>query len=168
MVYSMRMIAGKGVNLKPFGLDDLDFLYRWNNDPEYSGPFEPFEPVSREELEEWLPREKPGVLWHIIMAPSGERVGQIVARLQDDGSYQIGFRLVPAARGKGYCTEAARALIVHLFDGGVTRVTAEANPVNKPSRRVLKKLGFSEIEYKEMAIEVNGAWLSGVVYELRR
>ncbi len=162
------MIAGKGVDLKPFGSDDLDFLYRWNNNSEYSGPFEPFEPVSRGELAEWLPREKPGVLWHIMVAPDGERVGQIVARLQEDGSYQIGFRVVPAARGRGYCTEAARALINHLFENGVTRVTAEANPENKPSRRVLGKLGFREIEYREKAIEVDGVWLSGIVYELRR
>jgi [ribosomal protein S5]-alanine N-acetyltransferase len=161
------MIAGKGIYLKPFGLDDLEFLFRWNNDPEYSGPFEPFESVPREELAEWLSREKTSVLWHIMVAPSGEKVGQLVARLQEDGSYQIGFRVVPAARGRGYCTEAARALIDHLFESGVTRVIAEANPENKPSRRVLEKLGFSEIEYKEKAVEVNGVWLSGVVYELR-
>jgi RimJ/RimL family protein N-acetyltransferase len=149
-------------------LEDLEFLYLWNNDPAYSGQFEPFEPVSREELEEWLPREKPGILWHIIETPDGEKVGQIVARLQEDGSHQIGFRVAPSARGRGYCTEAAKALVKHLFEKGVKRVTAEANPNNKPSRRVLEKLGFKEVEYKAKAIEVNGVWLSGVVYEIRR
>jgi RimJ/RimL family protein N-acetyltransferase len=165
---SKSMIRGRGVRLKPFSLDDLEFLHTWNNVPDYTGPYEPFEPVSRGELEEWLPREKPGVLWHIIETPQGEKVGQIVARLQDDGSYQIGFRVIPGARGRDYCTEAARALIKYLFRGGVERVTAEANPENKPSRRVLEKLGFREIEFKENAIEVNGVWLSGIVYELRR
>jgi [ribosomal protein S5]-alanine N-acetyltransferase len=68
----------------------------------------------------------------------------------------------------GYCTEAAATLIQHLFDHGVERVTAEANPHNTPSLRVLEKLGFKKIEYKEKAVEINGAWLDGVVYELIR
>jgi len=167
-LHVLVMIRGRGVYLKPFDMEDLDFLYRWNNNPEYSGPFEPFEPVTCEELEEWLPSEKPGVIWHIIETPEGEKVGQIVARLQEDGSYQIGFRVVPQARGRGYCIEAARALVKHLFKSGVERVTAEANPENKSSRRVLEKLGFREVEYKEKGIEVDGVWLSGIVYELRR
>jgi RimJ/RimL family protein N-acetyltransferase len=33
---------------------------------------------------------------------------------------------------------------------------------------VLEKLGFSKIEYKEKAVELNGLWLDGIVYELRR
>jgi RimJ/RimL family protein N-acetyltransferase len=167
-LHVLAMIRGRGVRLKPFGSEDLDFLHMWNNDPEYSGPFEPFEPVSRGELEGWLPSEKPGVLWHIIETSRGEKIGQIVARLQDDDSYQIGFRIVPQARGRGYCTEAARVLIRHLFESGVKCVTAEANPDNKSSRRVLEKLGFSEVGFKENGIEVNGVWLSGIVYELRR
>jgi RimJ/RimL family protein N-acetyltransferase len=62
--------------------------------------FEPLEPVSREELEEWLPMEKPGQLWYIIGTLDGEKVGQIVGRYQDDGSVQIGYRIIPSARGR--------------------------------------------------------------------
>ena len=94
------MITGDMVRLRPFVLEDIDFLLRWNNDPEYSGVFEPFEPVSREELEEWIQREKPGQLWYIIGIPDGVMVGQIVGRYQDDGSVQIGYRIIPSARGE--------------------------------------------------------------------
>jgi RimJ/RimL family protein N-acetyltransferase len=55
-----------------------------------------------------------------------------------------------------------------MFTSGVNRVVAEANPGNKPSIRILEKLGFKKIEYKERAVEINGVWLDGVVYELRR
>lgn len=162
------MIKGDKVNLKPFGLEDAEFLLTWMNDPEYTGPYEPFEPVTRGELMEWLPGEKPGVLWHIIETPRGEKVGQIVARRQGDGSYQIGFRVIPAARRRGYCTEAAKTLVAHLFASGVKRIEAGANPANVSSRRVLEKLGFKEIGYKEKEVEINGVWLDGVVYELKR
>jgi ribosomal-protein-alanine N-acetyltransferase len=63
----------------------------------------------------------------------------------------------------GYCTEAVATLIQRLFDQGIRRVTAEANPHNTPSLQVLEKLGFIEIEYKEKAVEMNGVWLDGVV-----
>jgi RimJ/RimL family protein N-acetyltransferase len=143
------LIEGDRVHLKQFGIEDADFLHRWNNDPEYSGPYEPFEPVTREELHEWLPREKPDVLWYIIEITGGEKVGQIVARLQDDGSYQVGFRVVPLARSRSYCTEAMKTLVEYLFRIGVERIEAEANPVNTSSRRVLEKVGFRQISYKE-------------------
>ena len=162
------MIKGDTVHLRPFGLENLGFLLRWNNDPEYLGMFEPLEPVSREELEEWLPREKPGQLWYIIGTLDREKVGQIVGRYQDDGSVQIGYRIIPSARGRSYCTEAARMLVTHLFASGVEKIVAEANHGNTPSIRVLEKLGFKKIEYKARAVEINGIWLDGVVYELRR
>ncbi len=162
------MIKGQHIHLRPFGVEDTDFLLKWENDPCYSGEFEPLEPVTLEELEKWLPKEKPGQLWYIIETLAGEKVGQIVGRLQDDGSYQIGYRVIPPARDMGYCTDAAKAMVDHLFAIGVERVTAEANPRNVSSRRVLEKLGFREIEYKEKALELNGVWLDGVVYELRR
>jgi [ribosomal protein S5]-alanine N-acetyltransferase len=117
---------------------------------------------------EWLPKEKPGQLWYVIETSAREKVGQIVGRYQEDGSVQIGYRVIPSARGRGYSTEAARVLITHLFASGVERVVAEANPGNKPSTRVLEKLEFKEIEYKERALELNGVWLDGRVYELRR
>lgn len=156
------------VQLRPFGVEDVGFLLRWNNDPNYSDEFEPLEPVSREELMEWLPKEKPGQLWYVIETAAGEKVGQTVGRHQEDGSVPIGYRVIPSARGRGYCTEAARVLMAHLFASAVERVVAEANPGNKSSIMVLEKLGFREIEYKEKAVEINGVWLDGVVYELRR
>ena len=162
------MINGKTIRLKPFGIEDADFLLHWNNDPDYTGEFEPFEPVSRVELEDWLLRDRPDQLWYIIENVLGEKVGQIVGRYQRDGSIQIGYRVIPLARGRGYCTEAVATLVHNLFDRGIERITAEANPRNTPSLRVLEKLGFNEIEYKEKAVELNGVWLDGVVYELRR
>jgi ribosomal-protein-alanine N-acetyltransferase len=162
------MINGKTIQLKPFGIEDADFLLRWNNDPDYTGEFEPYEPVTRGDLEEWLLGNKPDQLWYIIENTLGEKVGQILGRYHKDGSVQIGYRVIPLARGRGYCTEAVATLIHHLFDQGIERITAEANPHNTPSLRVLEKLGFNEIEYKKKAVELNGVWLDGVVYELRR
>ncbi len=65
--------------------------------------------------------------------------------------------MIPLARGRGYCTEAVTSLIHNLFDRGIERITVEAYQRNMPS-----------LARAEKAIELNGVWLDGVVYELRR
>ena len=57
---------------------------------------------------------------------------------------EYGYRLVPDARGKGYATEAGRALLA-MADEWVTEpfeLMAMIDPRNAPSRNVIGKLGF--------------------------
>ena len=110
------MIFGTKVNLRPFSVEDLDYLHRWNNDPEYSGQFEPSDRISREELLKWLSNEK-DELWYIIETKDQVKIGQIVGRVKIEKTIEIGYRVIPAARNLGYCTEArqiARAVMQAL------------------------------------------------------
>jgi ribosomal-protein-alanine N-acetyltransferase len=163
------VITGDRVTLKPFGLKDLEFLYVWNNNPEYEGEYEPHEPVSREELEDWLQEEKPDQNWYVIQTEKGQRVGQLVAREMEENTIQIGYRVIPPRRNHGYCTAAVNRIVDHYFsETDVGRIIAEANPMNTASIRVLEKTGFTQICYKEKAVEINGVWNEGVVYELNK
>ncbi|MCD0485188.1 GNAT family N-acetyltransferase [Streptacidiphilus sp. ASG 303] len=61
-----------------------------------------------------------------------------------DGGAEIGFDLAPGARGRGYATEALRALGAWALDQpGVHRVTATAARANRPSQRVMDRAGFT-------------------------
>lgn len=163
------MFTGERVDLKPFSLDDLEFLYRWNNDPEYVGEYEPQEQMTREELEEWLLEEKPGQRWYVIQTKQGRRVGQLVVREKEDNTIQIGYRVTPPARNKRYCTAAVRTVVNYFFsETDAEKIIAEANPRNMASIRVLEKAGFTQIGYKEKAVEINGVWMDGAVYELMK
>lgn len=54
-----------------------------------------------------------------------------------------GYRLVPAARGKGYATEASLALLEvagNDYDGEVLGII---HPENRASQNVIRKLGFA-------------------------
>jgi RimJ/RimL family protein N-acetyltransferase len=55
---------------------------------------------------------------------------------------ELAYELLPAARGHGYATEAARAVLAAAFATGRERVWATVRPANTPSFRVLDKLGF--------------------------
>lgn len=55
----------------------------------------------------------------------------------------LGYALLPAARGCGYASEAGAAVLAHARDGlGVERVLAIVNPANLRSITVLERLGF--------------------------
>ena len=94
-----------------------------------------------------------------------EGFGEIGSNLGAGGrSAQIGYSVVEPCWGRGYATEALRALLAHLLDReGVTRVTGETMVGHTASRRVMEKAGMREAdrrlgEHEDEAVEL-------VVYE---
>lgn len=66
-----------------------------------------------------------------------------VGRPSPGGEAEIGYAVLPAFRGRGYATGAAAALVEWAFaHTGVVCVTAQADPANLASVRVLEKVGF--------------------------
>lgn len=62
---------------------------------------------------------------------------------------ELAYELLAAAHGRGYATEAARAVVDWARDHGHPRLWADVWDWNTPSRRVLEKLGFTEVERRE-------------------
>jgi RimJ/RimL family protein N-acetyltransferase len=63
---------------------------------------------------------------------------------------EIGWVIAPAAQGKGYATEAAKACLVWgASHFGPIRVIAAVNIENRPSIRVAEKCGFTEVLRKD-------------------
>src|SRR5687767_13845002 len=58
-------------------------------------------------------------------------------------TYEVGWVLHPNHQGRGYATEAARALVAHSFSTlDAHRVIATCQPENGASWRVMEKLGM--------------------------
>jgi RimJ/RimL family protein N-acetyltransferase len=55
---------------------------------------------------------------------------------------ELAYELLPRAHGRGYATEAARAMLDAAFDTGRRRIWATIGSWNAPSLRVAEKLGF--------------------------
>jgi RimJ/RimL family protein N-acetyltransferase len=73
---------------------------------------------------------------------AGEMVGACGVERRDSGA-EIGYWLGTPFWGRGYATEAVRALIDHAFgDLGHDALAAGARVRNPASRRVLEKCGF--------------------------
>jgi RimJ/RimL family protein N-acetyltransferase len=58
------------------------------------------------------------------------------------GEYEVGWHLHPDSVGAGYATEAAQALLDHVFDRGLPEVWCGMFVGNEPSRRVAERLGL--------------------------
>jgi RimJ/RimL family protein N-acetyltransferase len=63
----------------------------------------------------------------------------------DDGTVEIGYGLIPTARGNGYAAEALTALLAIGRDYGVARISANTTLDNRASRRTLERAGFTRI-----------------------
>ncbi|MFD9792803.1 GNAT family N-acetyltransferase [Streptomyces sp. NPDC059070] len=59
-----------------------------------------------------------------------------------EGAVTIGYGLVPAAQGRGYATEALRALLRFARAQGITRVNGDADHQNIASQRVMTAAGM--------------------------
>jgi RimJ/RimL family protein N-acetyltransferase len=82
-----------------------------------------------------------------VVELAGEPVGTlgVSGQLSPDGDQELGYALVPSARGRGLGTEAVGALCAVLERRpGVRRLTAEVRPGNEASLRLLHRLGFVE------------------------
>jgi len=92
--------------------------------------------------------------WPIFEKVTGDFIGCCGLRpYRVEGNiYEIGFHLRAEYWGKGFASEAARAVIGYAFDKlNASELFAGHNPGNLDSKRILEKLGFKYIgdEYYE-------------------
>jgi ribosomal-protein-alanine N-acetyltransferase len=116
------------------------------------GPFS--DEAVREKLEKEVEtmRARGVQYWPMFRLEDGAHVGCAglkPSRLGDD-VLETGFYLRPEHWGRGYATEAARAVMEHAFGAlGVRALFAAHHPENEDSRRVILRLGFrySHLEF---------------------
>ncbi|WP_416976370.1 GNAT family N-acetyltransferase [Streptomyces sp. T028] len=87
-------------------------------------------------------------LYVVVRRDDGRAIGSMGfhAAPDQDGRTEIGYDLVPAARGHGYATEALRALAGWaLARDDVRRLFATVEQGNAPSRAVLERTGFVQV-----------------------
>lgn len=89
----------------------------------------------------------PFTLYRIDDVFTGLAVGGIGFFYEPDesGTTELGFGLVPSARGKGYATEALVGAVDIARAGGARRVIADSAVENDASQRVLVRVGFVEV-----------------------
>lgn len=83
------------------------------------------------------------------------------------GSAYVGYWVDSAVAGRGIMPTALALVVDHAFGpGGLHRIEVNVRPENRPSRRVVEKLGFREEAYHPRYMFIDGAWRDHVGYAL--
>jgi RimJ/RimL family protein N-acetyltransferase len=163
--------------LRPFEGGDLDDLARLHGDADLVR-WIPWGPRSREEAAAVLERK----MSKTSIDEEGDGLG-LVGILREDGSFlgeftlsllsaehscaELGFMMFPGHHGRGYATEAGRAILAAAFDGyGLHRVIGRVEPRNTASCRVLERLGMRREAYLVENEWIKGEWQSECIYAI--
>lgn len=87
--------------------------------------------------------QRPFGYYRITRSGDGLAIGGIGFKSQPaEGIVEIGYGLVPSARGRGYAAEAVVALLGVARHHGVSKVIADTDLDNVASQRTLIRAGF--------------------------
>ncbi|GAA1186871.1 GNAT family protein [Ornithinimicrobium humiphilum] len=162
--------------LRPFTADDADDIYALQSDAETLRYWDSPPWTSREQADRFLAR-------CVEMAEQDAGV-RLAAERREDGAFVgwgsfhrwdptfrsagLGYCLTRHNWGRGYATEIGRAILTWAYATlDLNRVQSEADTRNRPSARVLEKLGFTlEGTLREDCIVdgvVSDSWVYGLL-----
>lgn len=98
-----------------------------------------------------------------------ELEGEVIGKAGFFALPEIGFILHPDHWGRGLAREAVEAAIEHVWNTrGVDVLTAEVDPENTASIRLLERSRFRRIGFRPAGVQVGGVWMDCVDYVLTR
>jgi RimJ/RimL family protein N-acetyltransferase len=87
--------------------------------------------------------QRPFGFYRITRLDDGRAIGGIGFKGQPENScVEIGYGLVPSARGQGYAAEAVAGLLTVAAEKGLSKVIAETTADNIASQKTLIRAGF--------------------------
>lgn len=133
-------ISSERISIRPRSFAEMQ-AYRDNEtDPEEKKAYSEM----IETMEKLPGREEWAADW-VIELPDGSDVGGVGFKGVPDstGSVDLGYGIKAEYRRNGYATEAVALILAWAFEQpGVKRVTAQTDPENMISQKVLAKNGF--------------------------
>lgn len=171
-----------GILLRAWRDDDVEHL-EGRDQPAHHMPARGV--LDADTFPEWLlvRRERMSVgtmlSWCVADADTDAALGEVLVFVTegtlDDDTAELGYQVLPSARGRGVATAAARALVAHALapqgEGGLgmRRLVAQTAEDNAASNLVLDRLGFT-IWGRETAADVlpGGRAVDSLHWELLR
>ena len=168
-------IEAERLRLRPFRASDVKVLHALYGDIanlRYWGADPSPDLAATRKMMGWHVTNQPFhySLWAIEVKKSRKVIGMINYHRRDlrERRVDVGWIMEPGLQGKGYMTEAGRALLRHLFDKlRVHKVEALIRKENKPSVALARRLGF-RLEGGPIRDRwfKDGAWHSVMLYGL--
>ena len=162
--------------LRRYRLDDAEQLYEWfGKNPamyKYSGwnPYATLE-MTQKTVQQFIDSYGDDRSYSWVMDVNGDDVvvGTIGAYDYDNGRIEIGISVSENWQGRGFATEALKAVLEYLTENeGIACVTAWCAAENTGSSKVMEKAGMQLVKTEKVALAIDGRVYDKWVYEYRR
>jgi len=165
----MTVIRTERLTLRPATAEDLPAMFEIMSDPRAMTYWSTLPHDSIARTEEWLGRMLDAAAVRPVTDFLIEFDGQVIGKAGYWKPPEVGYILHPAMWGRGFAREAASAVISFGFNAlGLLAVTADVDPRNLPSLRLLEKLGFTRTGYAERTYEIGGQWADSIYLTLEK
>ncbi len=143
----MTSLATERLTLTPPTLADAAFVLELLNDPGWVRNIGDRGVSTVDQAGAYIADRFSATAWFVIRDAAGTPLGMcgLVNRPGLD-HLDIGYALLERYAGKGYATEAARAVLAHARVLGHTTVLGITAPDNTASQRVLEKIGLRFVQ----------------------
>jgi RimJ/RimL family protein N-acetyltransferase len=162
-----KIIETKRLILKPQTMEEQEYLWSVLMIPEVNRLYLTVPRKFRDKLMSWEKQEPfykadmehandPNVFrWSLFLKETGECIGKYSCQ---DGPYEetpeirdVGWYIDPKHNGKGYGTEAAKAMIDYMFNEcEIDEIITGAAIINPASWKIMEKLGFERLPETRM------------------
>jgi ribosomal-protein-alanine N-acetyltransferase len=168
-------IATERLVLRRFTHDDMPDVLRFVSQPSVAKVTSTRIPATEEGVRQYIdlqnsyqPFEKDKVFELAIeRKEDGRVIGFLGLIVEDHGQGEMGWALGVEYRGQGYATEAAAALMDYGFHSlGLHRIHADTSTDNRPSCRMMERLGMRREGLLRGAVYEDGTWVDRFVYGL--
>lgn len=128
--------------LRRFEKEDLQDLFEYLSDAEVV-KYEPYPALTLAETKEKLAwRMGTEEMIAVECKDSRKMIGNVYLGKRDFSSLELGYVFHRDYWGRGYAAESCKALMQQAFSGGIHRIYAECDPLNRRSWKLLEALGF--------------------------
>jgi len=115
-------------------------------------------------------RQEPRTEFYLAVAKQSDEsrvIGFVRIGLSGVQAGKLGYAIAATDWGRGYATDAARALTSYAFaELELHRVSAAIGPDNASSIALVEKLGFTREGVLRDHVYTNGAWRDSVLYSV--
>lgn len=157
------------LRLEPLGPRHFDGAWAALQDEEsrrLTGTHSEFTP---EQIRTWLAglaAQEDRADWAVVRLEDGAYLGEVVLNELDAPNASMDFRIAlasPTVFGRGYGTEATRAVVAHALDDlGLHRISLEVFAFNPRAQRVYEKCGFKVEGRRRDALRWDREWVDAV------
>ncbi|MBM3330786.1 GNAT family N-acetyltransferase [candidate division WOR-3 bacterium] len=173
----LPVIETARLTLRPFSLADAGRAQQMCNDWEIASTTLAIpHPYPDGAAEQWISthadsfRQGTDVILAITLRPGGQVIGSVGLSVnKNHGRGELGYMVAKESWNRGYCTEAARAMMSFGFSTlGLDRIQAGHFPRNPASGRVMQKLGMTREGVLRQYVSNRGTREDIVMYAILR